>query len=169
MYSSAWVAAFTCQVIARVTCAAYFSTRCSTPSRRNAMQKLTVPYLVMIASLFAVVGLAVLVEPTFVARQLEMTVESPSAVSDFRAVYGGLCFAVATLGVLAVRREALRANTVLFFVLVLDGLVFGRIISLITHGPGSWLINAQFALEVFGTVAGALVMRASSPRALVHA
>lgn len=133
------------------------------------MQKLTVPYLVMIAALFAVVGLAVLVEPTFVARQLEMTVESASAVSDFRAVYGGLCFAVTVLGVLAVRREELRHAAVLMFVLVLDGLIFGRIISLITHGPGSWLINAQFALEVVGAVGGALVLRASSPRHLVHA
>lgn len=40
------------------------------------MQKLTVPYLMLISVLFAAVGLAVLVEPTFFARQLEMTVES---------------------------------------------------------------------------------------------
>lgn len=133
------------------------------------MQKLTVPYLMLISALFAVVGLAVLLEPTFVARQLEMTVESASAVSDFRAVYGGLCFAVTVLGVLAVRRPALRHAVVLTFVLVLDGLVFGRIISLITHGPGSALINAQLALEVFGAVAGFVVLRAPSPRDLVHA
>lgn len=133
------------------------------------MQKLTVPYLMLISVLFAAVGLAVLVEPTFFARQLEMTVESATAVSDFRAVYGGLCFAVTTLGVLAIRREALRAATVLAFVLVLDGLIFGRLISLATHGPGSWLINAQLALEVVGALGGALVLRASSPRRLVHA
>lgn len=133
------------------------------------MQKLTVPYLMLITVLFTVVGLAVTFEPTFVARQLEMTVESASAVSDFRAVYGGLCFAVAVLGVMAVRREELRHTVVLAFVLVCDGLVLGRLISWATHGPGSVLINAQLVLELVGAVAGFVVLRAMSPRQLVHA
>ncbi len=123
------------------------------------MKKTVVPYLLANAALFAVLGLVTLVAPTAFARALEMTVESATAVADFRAVYGGVCIWVTALSVLAVRREALRPGAVLALVLLLDGAIFGRLLSWATHGPGSVLVFAQLGLEVVGATWGVLLLR----------
>lgn len=133
------------------------------------MQKTTVPYLLLNALIFTLIGATVMVAPTQFARALDITVESATATSDFRAVYGGVCFAIAAFAISALRREALRPAAVLALVLIFDGLIFGRLLTWVTHGPGSALIFAQLALEVGGAAWGALVLRAASPRRLASA
>lgn len=125
------------------------------------MQKTLVPFLMIIGVLFAVVGLAVLVAPTLFAAQLEMVVSSATAVADFRAVYGGVSLAIAGVAFLALKRGELRPGAVWMVVLVMDGLLLGRLISWATHGPGSVLIFAQMGLELSGAVWGALLLRES--------
>jgi Domain of unknown function (DUF4345) len=116
-------------------------------------------FLVANAALFALFGVVAIFVPSVLATPLDLTLPSPTALADFRAVYGGISLALAALSVLALTRAELRPAVVLALTLTLDGLAFGRLMSWALSGPGSAIIFAQLGLEVVAAAWGALLLR----------
>lgn len=133
------------------------------------MQKTVAPYLWINAVIFTVIGLAVMVDPSGFARGVDITAESPTAVADFRAIYGGLCWAFAAVAGVALRRPSLRGAAVLTLVLICDGLMLGRLVSWVTHGPGEAIIFVQLGVEVVSAIWGSLLLRDLGAHRVAHA
>jgi Domain of unknown function (DUF4345) len=125
-------------------------------------------FLTANAVLFALFGVVAMFAPSLLGTPLDFTLPSPTALADFRAVYGGLSLALATFTGLALRRAELRPAAVLVLTLALDGLAFGRLMSWVLSGPGSAIIFAQLGLEVVAATWGALLLR-QAPRAAAMA
>jgi hypothetical protein len=90
--------AFTSEGIAFVPSHFYFG--CMTRTRPL--------YFVVNAVLFAAFTVAAWLAPTVLAGPLEISLTTPTALADFRAVYGGLSFAIAGLSLLALRKVEFR-------------------------------------------------------------
>ncbi|MBL8911952.1 MAG: DUF4345 family protein [Archangium sp.] len=125
------------------------------------MTKTTPLFLGVNAFLFAGFAAASFAMPTQFASMLDINLTSPTALADFRAVYGGLSLAIAGFCFIGIRQPRVTLSAVWLLTLVMTGLILGRVVSSVVSGPGNFLIVAQLGLEAFACVWGALLIRAS--------
>lgn len=126
--------------------------------------------LVALAVLHLLFGMYALYLPLQVAQLAELVAPTPAAVSEIRAVYGGLMLAVAAVlarGALGGRIGAawLRAAAVAY-----AGIFFGRAVSISVDGPTGYALFAgafEIALAIFLGWAAAELRREPEPDAPV--
>jgi hypothetical protein len=120
------------------------------------MARFTRVILVLNVLLFLGFGLAFLVGPVRMTQTPGVQLPSPTAISDVRAIYGGMELGFAAfLAYCVYRRET--STGLLAATLVLAGTAFGRAVGLIVDGYTPVTLRLLFA-EGFGAVADAVVL-----------
>jgi len=108
--------------------------------------------LIVMAFVFAVIGVGFLVAPTSWAGAIDIVVSTPMGRTDVRATYGGFVLAFGCfLAVAAMRAELARGGLVACG-LALAGFAAGRLIGLAVEGTLSGLMVAFLIVEVVGAV-----------------
>ena len=101
--------------------------------------------LALIGLLWLIVGLLGLFAAQWLADVVDYRLESNLARFEFRAMYGGLCVAIATLHAVAVARKVWIGPALVCTGVLLVGLLSGRLLALVVDGfPG--VTGAGFAV-----------------------
>ena len=120
-------------------------------------------YFWLNAAIYALVGLACMLNPDRLARAIGYYTLDNSGSSDFLAVYAGLELGLAAF-YLALAADERREETGLLFSLCLyGGLVLFRIPSLFLYNPVRWVTHVTAGLELL-LLLGAIVLRARARR-----
>ena len=108
--------------------------------------------IAVVATFFLGMGLYALVVPATLAAPFRMTVKSPEARSEVRAVYGGFGIAMAgVLGAAALDLGELRNGAVVTVGLALIGMAGGRLVSrLLDSSVRFYPIWFYFGIEILG-------------------
>jgi hypothetical protein len=101
----------------------------------------------VVAVLFAVMGLGALVRPALIWAPFGVEPTTPEARSEVRAVYGGFGLALAALLVLTDDSAALRDGVLVTVAVSLAGMAAGRLVSALTE-PRTLLRSPGFFLVV---------------------
>ncbi|NVJ97869.1 MAG: DUF4345 family protein [Alphaproteobacteria bacterium] len=105
--------------------------------------------IIIVALVFAAIGIYGLFAPRRVFAHFGVSLETPDSRNEVRAVYGGMCLALAVLLVEAPFLGALHQGILLTAMVLLLGMAMGRIISLVVERPGA-LPLAFLATELLG-------------------
>ncbi len=104
---------------------------------------------------FGAIGAAWLFAPARLAPLVGIELTSPTALTDARAVFGGLECGIAAL-LWWCARDAARVDFGLWLALAgFGGLAAGRVVGFALDGPGDAFGNALFAAELVGFAAAA--------------
>lgn len=108
--------------------------------------------ILLVALLFAGMGIAALARPAFVLEQFGVAVETAEGRNEVRAVYGGFGVAVgALLAVAALGDPATAEGIVVAMAFGLLGMAGGRVVSALGDRPrGLYPVWFYFAAEVVG-------------------
>lgn len=105
--------------------------------------------VILVALIFAGIGIYALAAPQRVFAMFGVPVETAEGRNEIRAVYGGMCLAVAVI-LFELPWLGSAANGILLTVMtLLAGMAFGRLVSLLFERPGM-LPYAFLALELVG-------------------
>lgn len=107
-------------------------------------------------------GVGFLLAPQKLAAGLDITLNSATALADFRAMYGGLSLACAGMFVLAIKNASMRHSALLLAVFGAGGLMIGRLITMAFDGMPGPVIFVMLATEAFAVVGGLFLLRRSS-------
>lgn len=113
------------------------------------------------AAIFTIYGLGFIFLPVQFAEMVTgVSPTTATALTDMRATYGGMSFAVGVLlFVMAAKPELNRLALFAVFILML-AMAAGRSIGLLTDGLGSYMMCAYLILELLAaTVAALLILR----------
>lgn len=126
----------------------------------------------VIAQLFLGANLAVfflyagafLLAPRTFAAYLDITLGSPSALADLRAMYGGLCLGVGTLFALGIRQAEYRRVGILLATLTSAGLMLGRLVTIAVDGVPGTLVLLFLGSEIVSVSVGLFLLRNNAQR-----
>lgn len=110
--------------------------------------------LVFFGLSFGVFGLWALIAPESLARMVHFSLDTPGAVTEIRAFYGGLELGLAILMLAAAVYPALVPGALLTLVAAAGGIALARIVGLVLDGSGSAFMFGALAWEVAGAVLG---------------
>lgn len=108
--------------------------------------------------IFAAYGVGFLIAQQALASRLDITLGSASALADFRAMYAGLCLAVATIFILGLRFAQWRRQAVVLATLGAGGLAVGRLTSIAIDGLPGPLVLAFLASELAALALGTFIL-----------
>lgn len=134
-----------------------------TPVRRHpqGMTTLDTSLVIVVAGLFAGMGLVALVRPAAIWAPFGVSPTTPDSRNEVRAVYGGFGVAVAGLLLAALGADdAVRDGIVLAVATALGGMALGRVVGFAVERPGRWF-PAPFFLVVEVSLAAALLLTRS--------
>lgn len=116
---------------------------------------MSVAVIVVIAVFFLGMGSYALAAPAALIRPFGVTLDSPVARSEVRAVYGGFGLAIAAvLGYAAFRGGDVAKGVLITVGVALAGMALGRIVSAIPDERTSFYPNwLYFLIEVIGAAA----------------
>jgi hypothetical protein len=106
-------------------------------------------------------GVGFLLAPQKLAALLDITLNSPTALADFRAMYGGLGLGCAAFFALAIKNVSMRHSGLLLAVLGAAGLMIGRLFTMAVDGIPGPVIFMLLATEVFAVVGGLFLLKQS--------
>ena len=115
---------------------------------------------------FGVFGVWALLAPQSLAQLLHFGLQTPGAVTEMRAFYGGLELGLAGLLLAAVVVRSLVPGALLALTVAAGGIAIGRLIGLALDGSGSGLMFGALAFELAGGVFGLLAYRSFGPAVL---
>lgn len=104
-------------------------------------------------------GVFCAVHPTFLADVAGVVASSPTAVSEIRAMYGGLEAGIGALCLGALFRPALARPALLMLCFVCGGLGLTRLAGLVLDASGSAYTFGALALEIPSAVIASLLVR----------
>jgi hypothetical protein len=112
----------------------------------------TILLLIAVAMFFLAMGIYALLAPAALARPFRITIDTPEARSEIRAVYGGFGIAVAAvLIVAALNVGGLRTGMVVTVAAALAGMALGRLLSRLADKPTPFYpIWFYFCVEAVG-------------------
>jgi hypothetical protein len=97
---------------------------------------MTTMVLIVVAMFFLAMGIYAFLAPAALARPFRITIDTPEARAEIRAVYGGFGVAVAVvLTVAALDVGGLRTGIVMTVAAALAGMALGRLISRLADKP----------------------------------
>jgi len=111
------------------------------------------------AAIYALIGLACMLNPERLARVVGYYTMDNSGSSDFLVVYGGLELGLALFYFLLAGSEEREGVGLLFSLCLYGGLVAFRLPSLLLYDPVRWVTHATAGLELL-LLLGAIVLRA---------
>lgn len=106
---------------------------------------------------FCKVGVEALMNPQAVLAQVGITLDSPSALSSMRAVYGGMHFMFGCLCFWSAFRRAEPA--LLTVALYTTGFVAGRLCSIVVDGVPNEFVLTWLGTEAFSLVAALILLK----------
>lgn len=120
-------------------------------------KRITQVFLVLMGLAFCKVGAEALLDPQAVLQQVGITLDSASALSSMRAVYGGMHF---MFGCLCFWSAFRRPEPALLMVsLYTAGFVAGRLCSIFADGVPNAFVLTWFGTEVFSLVAALVLLK----------
>ena len=108
--------------------------------------------LVVMALVFATIGIGFLWAPTSWARAIDVVVTTPMGRTDVRATYGGFVLAFGVFLAVAAALPELARPGLLACGLALAGFAGGRLVGLAAEGTLSGLMITFLIVEVVGAV-----------------
>jgi hypothetical protein len=96
-------------------------------------------------------GLFCLVQPGFLGDVTGMTLDSSTAATEVRAMYGGLQAAIGTLALLGALRPAFLKPALTMLVFLCSGLFLGRAYGVFTDGQISAYTGSAVAFELIAS------------------
>src|SRR5438309_6825207 len=113
-------------------------------------------------------GIAFLVTPEKLIRQVDLALVGPGGLSEIWAMYGGLELGLAGFFIAcAVRQRWARAGLAAQF-LSFGGLATGRLAGILQHGPGGRLMLLSLLVEVALAILGVVAFNRARTRMLNH-
>jgi len=132
-----------------------WSTKSPTPNRP--VKKAIPPFLVFSALVYLGFGVALLIAPAAILGNIDITLGSPSALSDARADYGGCAIGIGLFLAICAMRPEWRAAGLLCTAFSLAGFAGGRLLSLALDGMPQPLILILLAAEAGGAITAAVL------------
>lgn len=112
--------------------------------------------LLFFGASFGAFGVWALLAPASLANLIHMTPETPGALTEIRAFYGGLEIGLAAVMIRAAFHRPWRPGALLVLVAVAGGIAAGRIVGLIIDQSVSGTMLGALVWEVAGAVLGLL-------------
>ena len=112
----------------------------------------TILLLIAVAVFFLAMGIYALLAPAALARPFRITIDTPEARSEIRAVNGGFGLAIAAILIVAALNVGdLRTGMVLTVAAALAGMALGRLLSRLTDKPTPFYpVWFYFCVEAVG-------------------
>lgn len=108
------------------------------------------------AILFIALGTAFLLWPAAMAAVVEITVSTPTAITDLRAVYGGMNLALGVYFATSIFSEARRKAALLALFAIFTGLAATRVFGIAVDGAQRPITYLLLAGEVIGLILTAI-------------
>jgi len=108
-------------------------------------------------------GLFCAVQPTFLAGAAGIIASSPTALTEIRAMYGGLEAGIGAFCLCALLRAPLARPALLMLCFLCGGLGLTRLAALFVDGSGSGYTFGALALEIPSAVIASALVRRSHP------
>lgn len=105
--------------------------------------------IILVAAVFAAIGVYGIFAPKKMFAHFGVALDTTDGRNEVRAVYGGMCLAVAILLIEAPFLGAMAPGIFLTVLVLLAGMALGRIASLFVERPGA-LPMIFLATELFG-------------------
>jgi len=118
--------------------------------------------LKLVGFLFVALGVWGLLSPVQFAGMAEVQLATPTAITDGRAVYGGLELGIGTFLLLCANRQELVRSGLLAVLLIVGGLFIGRTIGLLLDASGSTITYQALGIEFLCTALAILALKAIS-------
>jgi hypothetical protein len=119
-------------------------------------------FLIGAGLLFVAVGLSNLFDPRAAMASIELKAMAVSTLNEVRANYGGMHSFLGIFFIYSAFTPRLQSAALVFVTIFSSGLVLGRIVSLAVDGAPNAAILVFLAIEVFGAIAGLVLLRRSS-------
>lgn len=116
----------------------------------------------LLGLIFFLVSGVCLVDPTLLLGNMEIGLETPSALAEVRAAYGGAFGGLGVLFWLGAQRPAQRSLALGIATVVLGLFTVARLISLALDGTPSTLAFANHAAEAVGFLLALLLWRSAT-------
>jgi hypothetical protein len=124
------------------------------------LETLTKIFIAANALVWISFGPAFYFAPEALAGWLDITLTSPTAIADFRAMYGGTPLGVGIFMAMGLWRRQWMKPALMVIVLVTTGLLLGRLITLVQPGGVGTIIYLLGALEAGAIIGAAWLYRA---------
>lgn len=115
-------------------------------------------FLGIAALIYLYFGTAFLIAPESMTAGIDMTLRSPTAVTDVRATYGGLEIALGIFVAVCALVPRMLATGLLVTAFSVAGFAFGRGVGLLIDAPGGLLHAGFFGLELSATTVGVVLL-----------
>jgi hypothetical protein len=112
-----------------------------------------------LATVFIIVGFEGLLMPELQMRPVGIVLDSPSAIAEIRAAYGGCFLALAALCVQGVRKPALQDTVLMITTLLLGIFSAARLLSWFVDGAPNSFSYLMHHLEITGFVLSSILWR----------
>ena len=123
------------------------------------MNTLTKGFVAINAAVWVSFGPAFYFWPEVIASYLDIALQSPTALADFRAVHGGIPLGAGLFMGMGLRRPEWLGPALMLILLGTAGLLAGRMLTVIDTGGVGQLIYLFMALEAGTIVLGAWLYR----------
>lgn len=110
-------------------------------------------------AIYAAFALTYFVVPELAAARFDIRLQSPAALADIRAVYGGLSLASSVFFVYGIRRVDWYVPALFLATIAAAGLAGGRLYSWAASGAPNQLISALLMTELVGALWGVILLR----------
>ncbi len=125
----------------------------------TAVARLSFIYLFLNLVVFAGYGVCAELAPAWFAHLIDISLDSRSALADFRAMYGGLPIVGAVVFVRGMFNPKWRSLAISFATLSSVCLGSSRILAAAVDGPPTPVILVMFSAELFAVIAGVCLLR----------
>jgi hypothetical protein len=126
------------------------------------LDRIAVHGLRLLAGVFGAVSLLCLLDPTLLLGNMEIGLETATALAEVRAGYGGTFAGLAVLFAVGAQRVNYRSLALGVASIVLGTFTLGRLLSLATDGVPSTLAFANHAVEAVGFALALWLWRATA-------
>jgi hypothetical protein len=126
------------------------------------LDRIAVHGLRLLAGVFGAVSLLCLLDPTLLLGNMEIGLETATALAEVRAGYGGTFAGLAVLFAVGAQRVNYRSLALGVASIVLGTFTLGRLLSLATDGVPSTLACANHAVEAVGFALALWLWRATA-------
>jgi hypothetical protein len=128
------------------------------------LETLTKIFVAVNALVWIAFGPAFYFAPETLAGQLDISLTSPTAIADFRSMYGGAPLGIGIFMAMGLWRKEWMKASLMVIVLCTAGLLVGRLITMVQPGGVGSIIYFFAALEI-GAVIGATWLYRMQPSA----
>ncbi|RHX87217.1 DUF4345 family protein [Leptospira stimsonii] len=118
-------------------------------------------FLLMNIAVYDAFAIGFFLIPLKLASWIGIELQTTAALADFRAMYGGLCFGIGIVLVLALFRKEWLSSGLLLSVTTAGGLLLGRLYTLLWDGPGNEYIYISMAMEIGAVLIGGWLLKRS--------